>query len=74
MYRAAKVALTVFILVALVSCASSEAVILKNGTGQTVQCGPYSGVGSLPAQAAQADEKLRGCIYDYQRQGYERVQ
>ena len=57
----------------LAACASSETVYLKNATGQTVQCGPYSGVGSLPAQAAQADEKLRGCIYDYQRQGYERT-
>jgi hypothetical protein len=37
--------------------------------GQTVLCGPYySGTHSLAAA-----ERERGCIEDYQRQGYERV-
>jgi len=59
--------------VVLCCCATSEVIYLKNANGQTVQCGPYAGYGSLPAQAAQADAKLRGCVSDYQRQGYERV-
>ena len=54
-------------------CATSEVVYLKNTNGQTVRCGPYAGYGSLPAQAEQANAKLRDCVSDYQRQGYERV-
>lgn len=51
--------------------ASTKPVYLRHpATGRVVQCGPYAWselrTGSVP-------ERERGCITDYQRQGYERV-
>ncbi len=58
----------------MAGCASSETVYLKNPqTGDTVQCGPYTSYGRLSAQEQANIEKLRYCISDFQRQGYERV-
>ena len=54
-------------------CAVSEKVFLRNPAGQTVQCGPYTVAGNLNAAAENSHIELRGCIADYQRQGYERV-
>ena len=40
-------------------------------TGKTIKCGPYYMAGWVDKASAVARE--RGCIQDYQRQGYERV-
>lgn len=51
---------------------STDPVFLRHPqTGKKVQCGPYSMTGWAATQAAPIRE--RGCIEDYQRQGYERV-
>lgn len=39
-------------------------------TGQTAVCGPYYAVGTY---AGPAMARERGCIEDFQRQGYERL-
>ena len=64
-----------FSLVFLVAaCASSEVVYLKNPqTSQTVQCGPYTKYGNIPAANETTLQELRYCVNDYQRQGYIRV-
>ena len=59
------------VIISLAGCAT-EAVYLRHPeTGQTVKCGPYSYVGN-PGKSL-AIEQERGCINDYQRQGYQRV-
>lgn len=60
------------ICVALTGCAS-ESVYLRNVAGTTVQCGPYSGGGIGPIANLAAEQRLRDCVADYQRQGYERT-
>ena len=70
-----KVITVAFVLVAITGCAvlgpAGETVFLSNGSGQTVQCGPYNvGIRTL---AVLRMERLRACVEDYQRQGYERV-
>jgi hypothetical protein len=63
------------LLMFLVACATSESVHLRNAsTGETVQCGPYTVYGNLNAAAVSAQSRVRSCISDYQRQGFERVQ
>ena len=57
----------------LAGCVTSEKVYLKNADGHTVTCGPYTAKGGLPQQEMMAQPKLRDCVADYQRQGYERV-
>ncbi len=66
-------------------CAGGEIVHLANSANQQVQCGPFSAKAPVaqyfeerfgaPGAAAQlgddAETKLRMCIEDYQRQGYE---
>jgi hypothetical protein len=53
----------------VVACAPRETAYMKNpATGQVVACGPYY-IGGMGVQAAAE----RGCIEDYQRQGYVRV-
>jgi hypothetical protein len=60
-----------FLLVLLAGCAATAAVFLRHPkTGETVQCGPYPYTG-YTATAVAIQE--RGCIEDFQRQGYERV-
>lgn len=59
--------------VVLTACTSSETVYLKDPMGAMAQCGPYSGGGIGAAPAAVNREKLRDCVGDYQRQGYERT-
>ncbi len=56
------------------ACAFTGVVYLKNPqTGQTVQCGPYTRYGNIPAAQEASIMDLRRCVGDYQRQGYERV-
>ena len=64
---------TVLILVSLVCLAGCNAgVQLRHVvTGKVVTCGPYNSFG-MAAQMS-AVERERGCIQDYQRQGYERM-
>lgn len=57
----------------LVGCATSEIVHLRNATGDTVKCGPFTTSGNAAIAAQVSHQKLRDCITDYQRQGYERV-
>lgn len=59
------------LVLALCSCATSETVYLKNAGGQTVKCGPYQGLGRNADILNRA--KVRDCVSDYQRAGYERV-
>ena len=54
-------------------CAIGEKVLLKNTAGMTVQCGPYTDFGNIPAANETTAAKVRDCVTDYQRQGYERV-
>ncbi len=60
-------------LVALAGCATSELVYLQNASGLKVQCGPYTDYGNVSRANMVAHKKLRDCISDYQRQGYERI-
>jgi hypothetical protein len=72
----------VFVLaVGLAGCASrlpGETVFLENASGERVQCGPYTRADVSSLLAVQAEQvaviKLRDCIEDFQRSGYERVQ
>ena len=57
----------------LVGCATSETVYMKNDTGETVKCGPYTTGGNIAAAAMTSHAKLRDCVMDYERQGYKRV-
>jgi len=56
----------------LAGCSTSETVYLTNESGQRVTCGPYSS--TTRTQDVLAQESLRSCVEDFQRQGYERVQ
>ena len=50
----------------------NESVILRHAqTGKTVKCGPYFAM--TASSTMSAVERERGCIQDYQRQGYEPV-
>ena len=50
----------------LVTGCTSAVHLRHSETGKTVKCGPYLMTGGVVARE-------RGCIEDYQRQGYERV-
>lgn len=56
-------------------CVTSESVVLRNSAGMTVRCGPYTdfGYGNLPSANITTQMKVRDCVSDYQRQGYERA-
>jgi len=57
----------------MIGCATSEKVIMfKPGTDETKVCGPYTTGGNIPTAAMISNQKLRQCVSDYQRQGYER--
>jgi hypothetical protein len=63
---------TIAWMLALLAGCSTDPVLLRHPqTGKTAQCGPYSATKSSAKIAAV--ELERGCIADYQRQGYERV-
>ena len=66
--------ITILMAISLAGCAtSSETVYLKNPSNQMVKCGPYTNYGNVPSANVTTQNQLRGCISDYQRQGYERV-
>lgn len=56
----------------LTGCANSEAVHLQNAAGQMVTCGPYAAT-FIAESRLTAQEQLRDCVSDFQRQGYERT-
>lgn len=65
-----KTIIMILSLVLLAACTSS--VKLRHVvTGKVVQCGPYSTVRFNDAMTV--PERERGCIQDYERQGYERL-
>jgi len=67
---------SVFVLaLGLAGCAvTSETVYLENAQGERVQCGPYTGDIAVIGTPTPPGVRLRDCIDDFQRQGYERVQ
>ena len=71
MLEAIKFSGVLFLPLLLIGCVLTDPVLLRHlKTGQTVQCGPYR-YDHHTAVAIIMQE--RGCIEDYQRQGYERV-
>lgn len=59
-------------LVLLVGCGMrTDPVYLKHPNGTVVQCGPYDTM--IAGQAEASVIRERGCIEDYQRQGFQRV-
>jgi len=64
-HLAVRLLLLIGALTLLTGC--TDAVLLRHpDTGKTVKCGPYTMSGGVVARE-------RGCIEDYQRQGYKRV-
>lgn len=61
-------------LLALAGCAApTEAIYMAKGT-ERVQCGPYKEEPMARGdQTGILDARLRACVSDYQRQGYNRV-
>ena len=62
----------VFVILALLAGCTTDPVFLRHPqTGKNVQCGPYYYISdAVPYTVA---VRKKGCIEDYQRQGYERV-
>lgn len=58
---------------AVMGCAVSETVRLQNRQGDTVTCGPFTTAGRIGQATVASHIKLRDCISDFQRQGYERM-
>ena len=54
----------------LLAACTSTVTLRHPQTGATVECGPYYSAGLYYGRAT---ERERTCVYDYQRQGYERV-
>ncbi len=65
-----RIALAAAALLLATSCSSETAYLKNPATGEAATCGPYSlrGLGATAQALA-----LRGCIDDYQRQGFIRV-
>jgi len=71
MFEAMKYLVVALLLLLLSACTTLDPVLLKHPkTGEIAQCGPYEYTG-YTATARVMEQ--RGCIEDYQRQGYERV-
>ena len=66
-----RLAMMLGILTLLAGCMSESVYLRHPQTGKKAQCGPYMNAGIAASQSATIRE--RGCIEDYQRQGYERV-
>jgi hypothetical protein len=61
-----------YVLLLLLLAGCTDSVHLRHVTsGQMAQCGPYVTLGVADTLAAV--DRERGCVMDYQRQGYERV-
>ena len=70
-----RIFITTILMAVLVGCATSEKVdMFKPGTEETRVCGPYGPVFDFPSEAEimANSQELRGCVMDYQRQGFER--
>ena len=61
--------LLLLVVLALAACTYTERVYLQHPNGQTATCGPFQKL--YDGSAAVLEE--RGCVQDYQRQGYVRV-
>ena len=68
-----RAAIIILMAIGLAGCATSETVYLINESGNTVQCGPFTDYGAVNLANQTTEAQLRGCISDYQRQGYERA-
>jgi hypothetical protein len=58
---------------ALAGCATSETVRLRSASGMVAVCGPYTAAAIGPLADVSQQIKLRDCVSDYQRQGFERA-
>ena len=63
--------LAVLAALAVSACTAGETITLRNQAGITATCGPYAGFGARDEEMA--FQRLRDCVTDFQRQGYERV-
>lgn len=70
-FALARLLILVGMLTLLPGCMSDSVLLRHSQTGKTVKCGPYWMAGG--ADKATAVQRERGCIQDYQRQGYDRV-
>ena len=71
-----RLATTTILTVMIAGCvASSEVVHLKHPVkGDVIKCGPYQVPASKRASASvTAQNELRYCVEDFQRQGYQRI-
>jgi hypothetical protein len=57
----------------LEGCISVGAVYLKDASGHTAQCGPYTKLANIPMENEATEIKMRSCVSTFERQGYERV-
>ena len=69
-----KKSIMILLAMGLAGCATSEIIYLKNQAGETVECGPYTYNMNSNTDAMLAQAKVRDCVDDYRRQGYERIQ
>jgi len=57
----------------LAGCVTVDAVSLKDASGRTAQCGPYTKLGHLPMEDEATEMKMRSCVSKLEVQGYERI-
>jgi hypothetical protein len=57
----------------LSGCVTADAVYLKDASGRSAQCGPYTKLGHIPMEDEAAEMKMRSCISKLELQGYERI-
>ena len=57
----------------LSGCVTADAVYLKDASGHTAQCGPYTKLGNIPMEDEAAEMKMRSCVSKLELQGYERI-
>jgi hypothetical protein len=73
--------LAIFGVLLLSGCAAGGEIVYLRRGDEIAKCGPYSSAQSVAqivapqtfGSGAGAETRLRGCIDDYQRAGYERV-
>lgn len=61
---------TVALLCAWVLAGCTTAVIMRHPDGRVAKCGPYD---ARPLNSFSSAQRERGCVEDYQRQGFERA-
>ena len=57
----------------LMGCVTADPVYLKDASGRTAQCGPYTKLGNIPMEDEATEMKMRSCISKLEVQGYERI-